>query len=330
MRTPSYRSVARSMRAGGEFFIDNNLKRKYNVDLNASVKYMPRRPDASLVKDITKFHEFEFHIMRGRNESSIHFDLEIDLRNTLAYLKKVNAGSEQKKLTLFHVILCTCVRTVALRPKLNRFVSNRRLWQRNQIILSFVVKKQLHEKSDSTNAMISFSPYETLETISKKVDNHLFQARESSNEGDKQIEFYSKLPRFILRFMFWLLRWADERNIVLYSITKDMPMWSSAFLANLGSIGLPPVYHHLYELGNIGFFLAIGKIEKKVFVDQKTGEISSGEGVSIGINLDDRISEGIYLSKTVEYLKHFIENPQLLEAPPELTEEQLATLNLKI
>ena len=290
---------------------------------------MPKRPDANLVKNITKFHEFEFHVMRGRTESAIFFDLDLDLSKTLPYLEKVNQGLDKKKLTLFHVILGACVRTVALRPKLNRFISNRRLWQRNQIILSFVVKKQLDENSDSSNAMISFSPYETLDTISKKIDDHLHQARETSNEGDKQIAFYSKLPRFIIRFIFWILRWADEHNIVLYSITKDMPMWSTAFLANLGSIGLHSVYHHLYELGNIGFFLAIGKIEKKPFVDQETGEISVREGVSIRINLDDRISEGIYLTKTVDYLKKFMENPELLEVPPELTEEQIKTLNLK-
>lgn len=290
---------------------------------------MPKRPDANLVKNITKFHEFEFHIMRGRTESTIFFDLDLDLSKTLPYLEKVNKGLDKKKLSLFHVILGACVRTVALRPKLNRFISNRRLWQRNQIILSFVVKKNLDEKSDSSNAMISFSPYETLDTISKKIDDHLHRARETSNEGNKQIEFYSKLPRFIIRFIFWILRWADEHNIVLYSITKDMPMWSTAFLANLGSIGLHSVYHHLYELGNIGFFLAIGKIEKKPFVDQETGEISVHEGVSIRINLDDRISEGIYLTKTVDYLKKFMENPELLEVPPELTQEQIKTLNLK-
>lgn len=289
---------------------------------------MPKRPDATLVKDITKFQEFEFHIMRGRNESAILFDLEIDLRNTLDYLEKANAGLEKKKLTLFHIILCACVRTVALRPKLNRFISNRRLWQRNKLIFSFVVKRQLDENAASTTAKISFSPYETLDTISEKISAHLNRARKASNEEDKQIEFYSKFPRFILRFIFWFLRWADERNIVLTSITDDMPMWSTAFLANLGSIGLPSVNHHLYELGNIGFFLAIGKVEKKLLIDQETGEISVGDGVSIKINLDDRISEGIYLTKAVEYLKLYMENPQLLENPPELTEEQLATLNL--
>jgi len=290
---------------------------------------MPKRPDATLVKDITKFHEFEFHIMRGRTESSILVDLDIDLSKTLPYLEKVNKGQKKKKLTLFHIILCAGVRTIALRPKLNRFVSNRRLWQRNQIIFSFVVKKYLDENADSTTAMISFSPYETLDTVSKKINDHLYRARETSNEGDKQVEFYSKFPRFLIRLIFWFLRWADEHNIVLTFITKDMPMWASVFLANLGSIGLPSAYHHLYELGNIGFFIAIGKVEKKVFVNQKTGEISSGDGVSLRINLDDRISEGVYLTRAVELLKLFTENPELLETPPELTEEQIKTLNLK-
>lgn len=290
---------------------------------------MPKRPDATLVKDITKFHEFEFHVMRGRNESSILVDLDVDLSKTLPYLEKANKGHEKKKLTLFHIILCACVRTIALRPKLNRFVSNRRLWQRNQIIFSFVVKKYLDEKADSTTAMISFSPYETLDTVSNKINDHLFRARETSNQGDKQVEFYSKFPRFIIRFLFWFLRWADEHNIVLTFITKDMPMWASVFLANLGSIGLPSAYHHLYELGNIGFFIAIGKVEKKIFVDQETGKVNTRDGVSLRINMDDRISEGVYLTKAVEYLKFFVENPEMLETPPELSEDQIKTLNLK-
>jgi hypothetical protein len=290
---------------------------------------MPRRPDATLVIDVTKFHEFEFHVMRGRTESSILFDLDIDLSNTLPYLDKINRGREKKKLTLFHIILCACVRTIALRPKLNRFVSNRRLWQRNQIIFSFIVKKYLDENADSTTAKISFSPYETLDSVINKVNDHLYRARESLNKGDKQVEFYSKFPRFIIRFLFWFLRWADEHNIVLSFITKDMPMWASVFLANLGSIGLHSAYHHLYELGNIGVFIAIGKVEKKIFVDQKTGEISTGDGVSLRINVDDRISEGVYLTKAVEYLKLFIEDPKLLETPPKLTDEQIKTLNLE-
>ncbi|MHA1521473.1 MAG: 2-oxo acid dehydrogenase subunit E2 [Promethearchaeota archaeon] len=294
---------------------------------------MPKRLDATLADDITKFHEMEFHVMRGRTESTNLFDLNLDLSKTLPYLEKVNKGLDKKKVTLFHIILCTAVRTLAQRPKINRFISNRRLWQRNTITLAFVVKKFLDENAGSVNAKIDFSPTETLETISEKIDKNLYQARNTDeNENDKQIDSFSKLPRWMIRFSFWILRWLDERNLfpkLVYSQTKDVPMYSSAFLANLGSIGLPPVYHHLFEMGTIGFFLAIGKIEKRLFVDQETGETSVRPMMTIRISLDDRIADGVYVRKAVEYLHLYIENPELLEKPPELTQEQLDTLKLK-
>ncbi|WP_371804362.1 2-oxo acid dehydrogenase subunit E2 [Candidatus Lokiarchaeum ossiferum] len=294
---------------------------------------MPKRYDANLVDNITKFHELEFHIMRGRNESAIYFDLDLDLSKTLPYIEKVNEGKGKKKITLFHIILGAAVRTLALRPKLNRFVSNRRLWQRNTMTLAFVVKKMLDEDAGSVNAMIDFDPFETLDTISEKIDKHLYEARKTnSNENDKQIEMITKMPRFLIRFIFWLVRWLDERNLFskfVYSQTKDMPMYSSAFLANLGSIGLPTVYHHLFEMGTIGFFLAIGKITKRPFVDQETGELSVRPMMTIRITLDDRISEGVYLRKAVDYLHLYIENPEELEKPLELSQKQLDWLKLK-
>lgn len=239
----------------------------------------------------------------------------------------------KKKITLFHIILGAAVRTLALRPKLNRFVSNRRLWQRNTMTLAFVVKKMLDEDAGSVNAMIDFDPFETLDTISEKIDKHLYEARKTnSNENDKQIEMITKMPRFLIRFIFWLVRWLDERNLFskfVYSQTKDMPMYSSAFLANLGSIGLPTVYHHLFEMGTIGFFLAIGKITKRPFVDQETGELSVRPMMTIRITLDDRISEGVYLRKAVDYLHLYIENPEELEKPLELSQKQLDWLKLK-
>ncbi|MHA1673621.1 MAG: 2-oxo acid dehydrogenase subunit E2, partial [Promethearchaeota archaeon] len=191
----------------------------------------------------------------------------------------------------------------------------------------------LDESAGSTNAMINFDPRETLETISKKIDKHLYEARHTdTNENDKQIESITKLPRWMIRFSFWFIRWIDEHNLFskfAYSQVKDMPMYSSAFLANLGSIGLPTIYHHLFEMGTIGFFLAIGEIEKRLHVDQETGETSVRPMMTIRITLDDRISEGVYLRKAVKYLHLYIENPELLEKPPEMTQDDLDMLHLK-
>ena len=123
---------------------------------------MPKRPDAEIVRT-SKFHELEFHIMHGRNESAIYYEMQIDLTNTLKFREEYNRNRDEKdKITLFEIYLAALVRTAALRHKVNRFISGRRLWQRNQIIFSFVVKKEKTEEGEEVNAMIEFDPFDTL------------------------------------------------------------------------------------------------------------------------------------------------------------------------
>jgi hypothetical protein len=290
---------------------------------------MPRRPDAELVKT-SKFRELEFHIMHGRNESLINADIQIDLTNTYEFLNKYNKDrNEDEKLTLFHIFLTAVVRTITLRPKSNRFVSGRRLWQRNKINLSFVVNKEKTEEGEEVNAMIEFDPFDTLETIQKTVNDHLNEARHGVNPNEKDIKFFGSLPRWLIRFIFWFVRWMDEHNMPIYSITKDMPLYCSVFIAHLGSINIDAVYHHLFELGTASVLLTIGKIQKAQVVNQETEKVEIKDVMTIRGSIDDRIASGIYTGPTFALLKKFVENPEPLMKPPELTDEQLDALKLK-
>ncbi len=290
---------------------------------------MPKRPDAELV-ETSKFHEFKFHIMRGRMESIIFYDLQIDLTNTLAFLEKYNEGREEKdKLTLFQIYLAAGVRTIVFRPKMNRFVSGGRLWQKNQILISFVVNKEKTDEGEEIVAMIDFDPFETLETVKKKVTAHLDEARYGENKTDKDIKFFGALPRWVIRLIFRFVQWMDEHNHPIYSITKDMPLWCSVFIAHLGSLGMDAVYHHLFELGTSSLFATIGKIHKAAVVNQETEEIEIKKVLDIRLSFDDRISDGVYATNSVHLLKDLIENPEPLLDPPELTPEQLDRLKLK-
>ncbi|HUT79932.1 MAG TPA: hypothetical protein VMZ29_01920 [Candidatus Bathyarchaeia archaeon] len=290
---------------------------------------MPRRPDAELVKT-TKFHELEFHIMHGRTESIIFYDTQIDLTHTLEFLDEYNKSlKEEDQLSLFQLFLTACTRATALRPKINRFVSGRRLWQRNQIIFAFVVNKEKSETSDEVNTMIEFDPFDTLKTVQKRVYEKIYEARYGENPNEKDIKFFGGLPRFIIRFLFWFVRWMDTHNHPIYSLTKDIPMWSSAFIAHLGSIGINSVYHHPFELGTAGILLILGKIHKAAVVNQETEEIEIKKVMNIRISIDDRIASGIYTGPTVDLLKNLIEHPEPLVNPPELTDEQLDKLMLK-
>ena len=208
---------------------------------------MPRRPDAELVKT-SKFHELEFHIMPKRSESIIYFDTQIDITHTIEFLEEFNKGREEKdKLTLFQLYLAAGARAIALRPKINRFISGRRLWQRNQIIFAFVVMKEKTEGGEEVLAVIEFDPFDTLETVQRRVYKQIYEARYGVNEQEEIIKLFGAMPRFLLRFISWFLKWTDRRNLRLYSITKDWPFWSTVFVAHLGSLGIDAVYHHTYE-----------------------------------------------------------------------------------
>lgn len=291
---------------------------------------MPRRPDGELIKT-SKFRELEFHIMPKRSDSIVFYDTVIDLTNPIKFLEKYNKGrKEEDKVTLFQLYLAAGVRAITFRPKINRFIAGRRLWQRNQIIISFVVlKEKENDEGEEVIAVIDFDPFDTLDIVQKKVYKQVYEARYGENTQEKLVKLFGALPRFVLKFIAWFLKWTDEHNLRLYKITKDFPFWSTAFVAHLGSLGIDAVYHHFYELGTIGLFFTLGKMQKAPIVNQETGEIEIKTVMEIRVSVDERISLGTYIGSAMDLLKELIENPESLIKPPKLTDEELDKLKLK-
>lgn len=290
---------------------------------------IPRRPDAELVKT-SKFHEIEFLIMRKKTQSELHYRTQTNLTRTLEFLEKYNKDkSEDDKLTLFQIYLTAAIRAITLRPKINRFVSGRRLWQRNRIVISFVVKKDKIEGGEEINAMIEFDPFDTLATVQKIVSKEINEAKYGVNKNEQDVNLTRKMPRFFIRFLFWFLRWTDEHNKPIHAMTKDIPMWSTIFLAHLGSIGVPAIYHHLFEYGTTGILITFGKMFKAQVVDQETDKVDIRKVMEMKVSIDDRIASGSYTGPTIQFMRELIENPELLVNPPDLTDEQLDKLMLE-
>ena len=74
------------------------------------------------------------------------------------------------------------------------------------------------------------------------------------------------LPGFLLRGVMALLRWLDRVNLMPAAMIASDPMYASAFLANLGSLGIDDTFHHLFEYGTVSLFGAVGRAEKALFV----------------------------------------------------------------
>ncbi len=268
-------------------------------------------------------------MLKTRREATIYFEQEIDVTHTLEFLREINQEQPRdKRKSLFHIVLAAAGRTIALRPQINRFVSGQRLYQRNQILLNFIAKIDFKEGSDELNVPCSFDPYDTIDTLSQKVVNEITQAREAGNSSSSEVDFLVKLPRGILSFIFKSYRWLDFYNLLPGSLIKTDPCYSSMFFTNVGSIGLEAPYHFLFEHGTTGIFLSIG-VTKKTYVLNKKGEVEKKIMTILRYSYDDRISDGVYMAKTLRLIKDLIEKPEKLTERPEISQKILDELQLK-
>ena len=89
----------------------------------------------------------------------------------------------------------------------------------------------------------------------------------------------------------------------------------------LFGLGINPVYHHLYNFGTTGLFVAIGKEKHVPVVDFE--ELKVGKVMNLGINMDERFCDGLYFALSLRLLRKFMKNPHLLEKPFEAKEEDV-------
>jgi hypothetical protein len=274
------------------------------------------RSDGIRLRKLPGFRKIFPYLMRTRNESVVYFSKRLKVGKTLAWLEKANADREIK-ISLFQVILAAGVRTLALRPDINRFVSGRRIYQRRTIDLSFVVKRELTEEAGETTLKLTFDPRSTIFEVAERVAAAVEATKKSSTSSDEKLaNFVTALPRSLLRLAIWVVRTLDYFGLLPAFFIKTDSMYASAFLANLGSIGLDVVFHHMYEWGNAPFFVVVGKRKKEPVVNDR-GELEVQEVIDMNLSVDERITDGIYYAITFDIFLDLIENPEKLEVPPD-------------
>jgi len=275
------------------------------------------RSDGVRLRKLPGFRKMFPYLMRTRTESVIYHSQRLRIGKTLAWLDKANAA-RVKKISLFHIVLAAGVRTLALRPEANRFVVGHRIYQRRTIDLSFVVKRELSEEASETTVKISFDPRSTIADVVEQVTSVVKATKQSSTSRDEAATaIVTKLPRSLIRLAIRAVRTLDYFGLLPASFIKDDALYTSAFLANLGSIGADAVFHHLYEWGNAPFFVAVGQRKKGLVINER-GEPAVEEVLDLKFSLDERITDGVYYTATISLLTDLIENPEKLEAPPEI------------
>jgi hypothetical protein len=94
------------------------------------------------------------------------------------------------------------------------------------------------------------------------------------------------------------------------------PFHGSLFFTSMGSLGIPPIYHHLYDFGNLPCFGAFGCKRRAVEV-QEDGSVVQKKYIDVRFVLDERICDGYYYATFFKYFRRLLAHPEVLDNPPE-------------
>lgn len=273
------------------------------------------RSDAAWLRDLPAMNQIMPTLMPNRADNEAYINVDIDMAPLEAYLEKKNAGLDKKdRFTFFHVISAAIGKAFILRPKMNRFVCNHKIYQRNRVSVAFTVKKQFDDHAEEGLAFFHYDPQDTIDTYHEKIIKVIHTARHETDASTGAMDLITKLPHGLVVAIVKLVRWLDKFGLAPKDLIATDPNHAAVFLSNLGSIGLECGYHHLVNWGTNSCFVVVGKKYYKTDYD-KDGNANCREVVPLGITLDERIADGYYYSGTVALVRELLAHPELLELP---------------
>ena len=273
------------------------------------------RRDGTYLKNIDSMHTIMPLMYPNRCDNEAFIAERIDLTGVNAYLEKKNAGNPEYPYNLFQIVVTAVLKTITLRPKMNRFIANQSIYQRNEVSAAFTVKKLLADDGGEALAFIHAKGSDTIDTVHDEIFRQVSLCRsEEKDPSTAAMDIIQRMPRTLLKLVGAGARYLDRHGWMPKDVIATDPYYASAVLTNLGSIQLHSGYHHLTNWGTCSVFCAIGERKKRPFYDED-GTFEMRDSIDLGLTIDERIADGYYYSKTVRLLRKLLENPELLELP---------------
>lgn len=273
------------------------------------------RKDGIKLRKIHSMHVIMPLIFPNRCDNEAFISDCIDLTNINAYLEKKNAQNPEYAYNLFQVMVAAVLKTMVLRPKMNRFIANNTMYMHKEVSASFTVKKVFSDDGAEALAQVRVNGTETINDIHNEIYRQVsFCRSEKLDGGTESLNAVAAIPGFLKKIVGAGARFLDRHGWMPASVTEGDPFYGSVYLSNLGSIKLGAGYHHLTNWGTCSVFCTIGQAKKRPFYDED-GTIHMKPSVDIGLTIDERIADGYYYSRTVQLLKKLLENPELLDKP---------------
>lgn len=281
------------------------------------------RRDGYKLRTIDPFIRILPFIMPKRSDSLNMFSSRLEISVAEKYIRQKHEEG-YKNFGLLHLLLAAYVRTVSQRPAINRFVSGQQLYARKNIEIIMTVKKDMTLDSPETCIKMQFEPTATPIDVYNKFNQLALESKadNSSNGVDQAAKFFNYIPRFLMKFAMFILRALDYYGLLPKFLLNISPFHGSLVVTSMGSLGIPPIFHHIYDFGNIPVFIAFGK-RYRVNEINDDGSVKKSVYSDVCITTDERICDGFCYASAFKMVERLIRNPYKLDTPPETVVEDI-------
>ncbi len=301
----------------GMLFLSMSMKRDFGEH---TLKWSDRS-DGRRLRTLPAMAQIEPYIMPERSGACNLIREKLDLEEIEQYIADKRAEG-LKGFGLMHVLIAAYLRATAQYPAINRYLAGQKVYSRFGCIIALTIKKSMSIESPDTVIKVKFEPGDTAKDVYEKFTKAIEENKGDADDSDfdNVAKYLTFLPGIFLKFTVWTLKLMDYFGLLPTVLEDVSPFHASMFITSMGSLGIPAIYHHLYNFGNVPIFFAFGKkYKEKVIGDD--GFVYVKKYVDYTVTTDERICDGYYFAQALKQLKKYLANPQCLDEKAEIVED---------
>jgi len=269
------------------------------------------------LRTISPYMAITPYIMRKRSDACNMFSDTAEITEADRYLRRKRVEG-MKGLGMLHLMTAAYIRAVSQYPSVNRFTVGRHVYARNDIIVIMTIKRTMEVDGEESSIKVHFKPDDTIFEVYEKMEAAIASIKNAEENGtDKLAGLLMKLPRCILNLAVSILKGMDYLWGLPKGIIEASPFHGSIVITDIGSLGIPPIHHHIYNFGNLPIFVAYGA-KRTVKEPQKDGTFKTRRMIDVKVVTDERICDGYYFASAFKLLRRYVENPTLLQVRPDV------------
>ena len=277
------------------------------------------RPDGRKIRTLAPMAQITAYFQVERNTCSNLFEEAFEISHVERYIRQKRREG-LKDFGLTHVLLAAYVRGLCKYPQLNRFISGQKVYSRGEDIqYCMVVKKEMTIDSPDTSIKVHLNRKDTAAQVYEKLNAAVADVKrtqELDSSLDNLIGYLNLIPSVVLKFTVWLLKLLDYFGQLPKFLLELSPFHGSLFFTSMGSLGIPPIYHHLYDFGNLPVFGAFG-CKRRALEVEEDGSVVQRKYLDVKFVLDERIVDGFYYAAFFKHYRAILRHPEILDLPPD-------------